>query len=199
MQSREACPGRGRGRISCQGPKGLMGKGPTLAKSMFSLHPQAKGSWTKAGSRTPTVCPHHTAPPRPLPGGLPSRAFSSHNLITPFPILLPAALCDPRAQGLAAGGGGGGVSPPLSSLQACLSSRTGEKNHQPQPCHGSTMRNRKPLCRVGQKVTHSLYCGAPQSRGHAGPQPQEPHGPGVSGCPPNRANELWGMQGYGSF
>ena len=49
------------GRISCQGPEDLTGKGPAVAKSGLSLHPQGKGSGTKAGSWTPGA-------PRSLPG-----------------------------------------------------------------------------------------------------------------------------------
>lgn len=46
------------------GPKGLMGKGPAMAKWGLSLYPQARDSWTKAGSWTPTA-------PRPLPSSRP--------------------------------------------------------------------------------------------------------------------------------
>lgn len=56
MQPREACPPWG--RISCQGPEDLTGKGPAVAKSGLSLHPQGKGSGTKAGSQTPGAPGH---------------------------------------------------------------------------------------------------------------------------------------------
>lgn len=68
------------------GPKGLMGKGPAMAKWGLSLYPQARDSWTKAGSWTPTA-------PRPLPssrppGSLPVWIWPQ----IPSPPLPPAAL-----------------------------------------------------------------------------------------------------------
>lgn len=166
------------------GPKSLMGKGPAWAKFGLSFYPQAKGSWTKA-PRPLDHCPK--ASPRPF-------LFEPCSWCPSLYFLL--LLCD------------GGQ--PSSNLEACLSSRREKKRKKekknPQPCHGSTMRNRKPL-KLSRTKGHSLHCRAPQSRGLAKPQPwkpglrspQGPHRPGVPGGPQNVATSLWETRGYGSF
>lgn len=111
-QPRAACPASG--RISCQGPKDLTGKGLALAKSGLSLHPWAKGSKTKAAGWTP-VTPSHcpaSSPWPPLQG-----LFLAESCREP----LPRTSCCSVTPALSYWQRAGRVSPPLSNLEACLS------------------------------------------------------------------------------
>lgn len=157
------------GRISCQGPKGLMGKGPACAKFGLSLHPQAKGSWTKAGGWAPWPpghCPEslHMASPRGLFLFQPCSQCPSLHFLLPLCVMV----ISPRA-----------ISRPVYPQK--------ERKKIKKPTALSWLNNEEQKApQLSGTKGHSLHCRVSQSRGLAKPQPWEPglrspqgpHGPG---------------------
>lgn len=171
-----------RGRISCQGPKGLMGKGPACAKFGLSLHPQAKGSWTKAGGWAPWPpghCPEslHMASPRGL------FLFQLCSQCPSLHFLLPLCVM--------------GISPQAIS-RPVYPQKERKKIKKPTALSWLNNEEQKAPQLSGTKG-HSLHCRASQSRGLAKPQPWEPglrspqgpHRPSIPGGPQNVASSLW--------
>ena len=170
LRSPRPVPARGGGfPVRVQSPAG---KGP--ARGGQGCAPRPKGS----RPLPPTV------PLPPTARGLPSRVsscrFCTEHPSRHFLLLAP------------------GVSPPLSNLQACGSSWTEEKQSQPRPRHGLTMRNRKPLAEQRSRTKgHSPPCGARSGLGRPGGAwgglgPGTPTPTSTSLQAPTRWQRLWG-------